>query len=234
VLEVSEPILYHEVNKLRQQKSFQDRNKYPGPEDLPVPPPVIIKPVQRESVTSYSEEAVIRLLLKYGNMEFERTINKEDGKEEVLTVSDYIVKEITSDELLFDNSVYSKIFAEFRFHVEHGLITGEKQFVKHEDPEISRLSANLLSEPHQLSRIWKDKQTFVETEEMKLKETVGDAVLKFKSDKLIKIQKELKFLIDEAHKANDIEKEQQLMKRYANLSVVLGLISRKLGNRILL
>ena len=29
VLEVSEPILYHEVNKLRQQKSFQYRNKYP-------------------------------------------------------------------------------------------------------------------------------------------------------------------------------------------------------------
>ena len=29
LLEVSEPILYHEVNKLRQQKSFQDRNKYP-------------------------------------------------------------------------------------------------------------------------------------------------------------------------------------------------------------
>ena len=29
LLEVSEPILYHEVNKLLQQKSFQDRNKYP-------------------------------------------------------------------------------------------------------------------------------------------------------------------------------------------------------------
>ena len=46
MLEVSEPIIYHEVNKLRQQKNFQDRNKYPGPEDLPVPPPVIVKPVQ--------------------------------------------------------------------------------------------------------------------------------------------------------------------------------------------
>jgi DNA primase len=234
VLEVSEPILYHEVNKLRQQKSFQDRNKYPGPEDLPVPPLVIIKPIQRETVTYYSEEMVIKLLLRYGSMEFERTINKEDGKEEMLTVSDYIVREITSDDLLFDDRVCSKIFADFRFHVENGLITGEKQFVKHEDPEISKLSANLLSDPHQLSRIWKDKQTFVETEEMKLKEIVGDAVLKFKSDKIIKIQKELKILLEEAQKANDIEKVQQLMKRYANLSVVLGLISRKLGNRILL
>jgi DNA primase len=234
VLEVSEPILYHEVNKLRQQKTFQDRNKYPGPEDLPVLPPVIVKPAQHEAVTYYSEKEIIRLLLKFGGVEFERTINKEDGKEEMLTVSDYIVREITSDNLLFDDKVCTRIFDEFRFHAEHGLIAGEKQFVKHEDPEISSLSADLLADSHELSKIWKDKQTYVETEEMKLKEIVGDAVLKFKSDKIIKIQKELKILLEEAQKANDTEKMQQLMKRYANLSVVLGIISKKLGNRILL
>jgi DNA primase len=234
VLEVSEPILYHEVNKLRQQKSFQDRNKYPGPEDLPVPPPVIVKPIQRETVNYYSEKEIIRLLLKFGSVEFERTINKEDGKEEVSSVSDYIIREITSDDLLFDDRICAKIFADFRFHFEHGLITGEKQFVKHEDPEISSLSADLLSDSHELSKIWKDKQTYVETEEMKLKEIVGDAVLKFKSDKIMIKRKEIMILLEEAVKANDTEKVLLLQKRYANLSTVLGLISRKLGNRIVL
>jgi len=234
LLEVSEPILYHEVNKLRQQKSFQDRNKYPGPEDLPVPPPVIIKPVQRVAVSWYSEMEIIRLLLKFGNVEFERTLNMEDGREEMITISDYIVREITSDDLEFDERVCSKIFADFRFHVEHGLITGEKQFVKHEDPEISQISANLLSEHHILSKIYANKQTYVETEEMKLKEIVGDAVLKFKSDKIIIKQKEIMALLIEADKANDTEKFLLLQKRYSNLSVALGLISRKLGNRILL
>jgi DNA primase len=234
VLEVSEPIIYHEVNKLRQQKSFQDRNKYPGPEDLPVPPPVIIKPVQRETLTYYSEREIIRLLLKFNSEEFERTINKEDGKEEVVNISDYIVREIVSDNLGFDDRVCAKIFADFRFHVEQGLSTSDKQFVKHEDPEISSLSADLLADSHELSRIWKEKQTFVETEEMKLKEIVGDAVLKFKSDKIMMIRKEIMILLEDAVKANDIEKVLSLQKRYANLSVALGLISRKLGNRILL
>jgi DNA primase len=234
VLEVSEPILYHEVNKLRQQKSFQDRNKYPGPEDLPVLPPVLTKPVQRETVTYYSEKEIIRLLLKFGGVEFERTLNKEDGKEEVLTVADYIVHEITSDDLLFDHKVCAKIFEDFRFHVDQGLITGDKQFVKHEDPEISSLSADLLADSHELSRIWKEKQTYVETEEMKLKEIVGDAVLKFKGDKIIIRRKEIMALLEEAVKANDTEKVLVLQKRYASLSVVLGLISKKLGNRILL
>lgn len=234
LLEVAEPIIYHEVNKLRQHKSFQDRNKYPGPEDLPVPPPVIAKPIQRETVTWYSEREIIRLLLKFGSVEYERTINKEDGNEEVLSVSDYIVREITQDGLTFDDKVCSKIFADFQFHAEHGLITGDKQFVKHEDPEISSLSADLLADSHELSSIWKVKQTFVETEEMKLKEIVGDAVLKFKSDKIMIIRKEIMTRLEEAVKANDTEKVVLLQKRYATLSVALGAISRKLGNRILL
>jgi DNA primase len=234
VLEVSEPILYHEVNKLRQQKTFQDRNKYPGPEDLPVLPPIIIKPVQREATTYYSEKEIIRLLLKFGSSEFERTISKDDGKEQVQTVSDYIVREITSDELSFDDRVFAKIFEDFRFHVEMGLITGDKQFVKHEDPEISSLSADLLADSHELSRIWKDKQTYVETEEMKLKDIVGDVILKFKSDKIMTKRKDIMVQLIEAVKANDTEKVLLLQKRYANLSVALGFISKKLGNRILL
>jgi DNA primase len=234
VLDVNEAILYNEVNKLRHQKNFQDRNKYPGPEDLPVPPPVIVRPVERDAVTYYSEKEIIRLLLKFGGVEFERSVNMEDGKEEMLTVSDYIVREVTSDDLVFDHRVYEKIFADFRFHVEHGLIAGDKQFVKHEDPEISSLSADLLSDSHELSKIWKDKQTYVETEEMKLKEIVGDAVLKFKSDKIKMKRKEIMVLLEEAVKANDIDKVLLLQKRYSNLSVALGAISRKLGNRILL
>jgi len=234
VLEVSEPILYHEVNKLRQQKNFQDRNKYPGPEDLPVIPPPLIKPVVRDAVTYYSEMEIIRLLLKFGGVEFERIVSKEDGKEEMITVSDYIVREITSDDLVFDHRICAKIFADFRFHVEHGLIAGDKQFVKHEDPEISSMSADLLADSHELSKIWTTKQTYVETEEMKLKEIVGDAVLKFKSDKIKNKRKEIMALLEEAVKANDTEKILALQKRYANLSVILGLISKKLGNRIVL
>jgi DNA primase len=234
LLEVAEPILYHEVNKLRQQKSFQDRNKYPAREDLPVPPPVIVKPVKHEPVTLYSEKEIIRLLLKFGSLEFERTISTEDGKEEIVTIADYIVREIISDDLVFDNSVCARIFADIRFHVEHGLFTGDRQFVKHEDPEISSLSADLLADSHELSRIWKEKQSYVETEEMKLKEIVGDVVLKFKSDKIIIKRKEIMHLLEEAVKANDTAKILALQKRYANLSTALGLISRKLGNRILL
>ena len=234
VLEVSEPVLYHEVNKLRQQKTFQERNKYPGPEDLPVLPPEVVKPVRHKTISYYSEKELIRLLLKYGSEKLDHRIRSEDGKEEIITVSDYIVKEITSDGLSFNDRICSRIFADFRFHSEQGLFPGDKHFVKHEDPEIAQLSADLLSDSHELSSIWKNKQTYVETEDMKLREIVPDAVLKFKSDKIIEHRREIMTQLEEAVKANDGEKVLSLQKRYNNLSIALGLISKQLGNRILL
>jgi DNA primase len=234
VMEVSEEVLYHEVNKLRQQKSFQERNRYPGLEDLPVPPVQAVKPVIYKTISFYSEREVIRLLLKYGSSEFERIVNKEDGREDIVTVSDYIVKEITSDDLSFDDKTCSKIFADFRFYSVQGLIPGDKHFVKHEDPDISRFSADVLSESHELSRIWKDKQTYVETEDMKLRDVVPDAVLKFKSDKIIAARKEIMTQLEEAVKEGDQEKVLRLQHRFNNLSTALGMISRQLGNRILL
>ncbi len=234
VMEVSEEVLYHEVNKLRQQKSFQERNRYPGLEDLPVPPVQAVKPVIYKTISFYSEREVIRLLLKYGSSEFERIVNKEDGREDIITVSDYVVKEITSDDLSFDDKTCAKIFADFRFYSVQGLIPGDKHFVKHEDPDISRFSADVLSESHELSRIWKDKQTYVETEDMKLRDVVPDAVLKFKSDKIIAARKEIMTQLEEAVKEGDQEKVLKLQHRFNNLSTALGMISRQLGNRILL
>jgi len=233
-MEVPEAVLYHEVNKMRQQRSFQDRNKYPGPEDLPVPPPVMPRSFKHEVTTYVSEKEIVRLLLKFGSNEFERKIRSEDGTEEVSTVADYIVREIISDDLSFDDTVCGTIFEEFRFASEQGIFIGDKMFIKHEDPQISRLSADILAESHQLSRIWKNKQTFVETEDMKLKSIVPDAVLKFKGDKIKVRLKEIMSQLEEAVKEGDKERVLALQKKDQNLKAVLKLISQQLGNRILL
>jgi len=233
-MEVPEAVLYHEVNKMRQQRSFQDRNKYPGPEDLPVPPPIISRPLKQEITTYVSEREIVRLLLKFGSLEFERKIRAEDGSEEILTVADYIVREIISDELTFDNVLCGTIFDEFRFASEQGIFLGDKVFIKNEDPSISSLSADILAESHQLSKIWRNKQTYVETEEMKLKDIVPDAVLKFKGDKIKLRLKEIMARLEEAVRSGDHENIVALQKKDQALKAALKSISQQLGNRILL
>ncbi len=234
-LEVAEPVIYNEVNKLLRQKNFKDRNQYPSIEDLPVPPTNITKPIVPETNTAwYSEREVIRLLLKFGNYEFEKKLSDEDGKSEVLFVSDFIVKELNSDDIDFDNKVCANIFSEFSFSFAQGLIAGDKNFVKHADPAISSFSAELLTEPYELSKIWKIKQTYVTTEQDKYKILVEESVLKFKSEKLKGLQKELMIQMDQAYKVSDIEQVNKLIKKSISLSVALKEISKKMGDRILL
>jgi DNA primase len=233
-LEVPESVLYNEVNKLRQQKSFQDRNKYPGPQDLPSPKAVSHKQVINEPATYYSERAVIRLLLKYGSEVFERKINREDGKETVISVADYIVREIVSDELSFDNTIFSEIFSDYHFNTGQGLFPGDQYFVRHPDPDISSESANLLADSYELSSIWKTKQTFVQTEADILKEIVEDTILKFKSDKIRILRKKILHEIEQASKANDLDLIISLQKKDSALAKALNSISRSLGDRIVL
>jgi len=149
-------------------------------------------------------------------------------------VADYIVREIVSDELTFDDVLCGTIFDEFRFASEQGIFLGDKVFIKNEDPSISSLSADILAESHQLSKIWRNKQTYVETEEMKLKDIVPDTVLKFKGDKIKLRLKEIMTRLEEAVRTGDQETVKTLQQKDQALKAALKTISQQLGNRILL
>jgi hypothetical protein len=169
----------------------------------------------------------------YSSEVFERKVNREDGKETVTCVSDFIVNEIESDELTFENTVFSEIFGDFRFHISQGLFPGDQHFVRHADPDISSISANLLAEPYELSSIWRKKNTYVETETDKIKEIVEDAVLKFKRDKISLLREKIIQQIGEASKAGDRDLVYTLQKKDAQLASAILSISKNLGNRII-
>jgi len=234
MMEVPEAVIYNEVNKLRRQKTFQDRNKYPVPEDLPVPvaqPPKFVMPPEG---SYHSEREIIRLLLKYGNEVFERKISPDDDTETIITVADYIVNEITTDNLEFDNKIFSEIFDDYKFHVNQGIFPGDQHFIMNPDPDISSTSADLLADTYEISKIWIEKQAYFQTEVELLKKIVEDTVLKFKGDKIKAIQKLILQQINEASLKGDMQKTLSLQKRYDSLQKALSLISKKLGDRIVL
>jgi DNA primase len=232
-LEVPEAVLYNEVNKLRSQKTFQDRNKYPGPEDLPTYKETVQKQIVIDAVIKNSESEVIRLLLKFGDEIFGRKLNHEDGIETVTTVADFIVNEIESDELKFENQILTEIYNECLFSVKQGLPIGDHHFIRNSNPDIARVSAEFLVDSYELSKIWKEKQTFVLTELEVLKDLVEDAVLKFKRDKISVLKKSLEPQIAEAEKAGDMKKVSELIQRSMIYSGVIKEISEKLGDRII-
>ncbi len=234
LLNVAEQVIYSEVNKLMRDRAFHDRNRYPGPADLPEVSRKKAEAARPPEGQDYSEREVVRLLLKYGSEEYEKILHKEDGTEETVSIAQYIVSEIRADELEFNNPVLKKIFDDYTFHIDEGIFPGDKFFVMHQDPEISSLSADMLSESYVLSTIWTDRHAWVGTEDMVLKELVPETVLKFKSDKIQVMIKDLKKKLSDAQNDKNTESTNDILKQYQVLSAMLGEISKALGDRIVL
>ncbi len=233
IMGLSEDVLYNEVTKLLRQQQFRDRNRYPDAHDLQIATPrVPQKPEIKEASSYYSEKALVRLLLKYGAEVYGE--KEVEGTMVVMTVADFIVHEIVSDELSFSDKVFGEVFNEYKFHVEQGIFPGDQHFVRHPDPEISKLSVDLLAESYELARIWQLRQSYVESEDRMLKELVPESVLKFKSDKIKERRAGLLEEIRTASEAGDMEMVGRLQKQITTLNKVLNGISMNLGKRIVL
>ena len=236
LLGMPEEVVLDEVMKLRRQQTFRERNAWPV-QDTVVSPQAqsLTQPAKqrsREDTSYYSEKELLRLLIRYGSEVLTRETDKETGIETVTTVADYIISQITDDELEFEDQVFASIFSEITFNVSQGLFPGEKHFVHHQDPAISSVVVDMLTEQYTLSTIWGKHGAYVETEEMKIKEMVPETVLKFKSDKIKKMQKELRKAIAEA--SGDDAKIAELQERYKVMTSLQKKISTGLGGRIVL
>jgi DNA primase len=236
LLGMPEEVVLDEVLKLRRQQTFRDRNAWPVQDTVVSSQSQTQAQAQkqksREDTSYYAEREILRLLIRYGAEVLSRETDKETGAETVTTVADYLISQITDDELEFEHPVFASIFSEITFNVSQGLVAGEKHFVNHPDPAISSVVVDMLTEQYHLSTIWSTHGAYVETEDMKLKEIVPETVLKFKSDKIKKMQKELRKAIVEA--AGDDEKVAELQEKYKVMTSLQKKISAGLGGRIVL
>jgi DNA primase len=231
-LSISEEVILDEVMKLRKQQTFRERNNYPAADTVSTSTIPTRKETVKKAITAYySEREIIRLLIRYGGEIIDRVTDRESGIETITSAADYMISQITEDELLFDDPVFATIFDEIRFHAGQGIPPNDKQFVHHPNPAISSVAVDLLTEKYTLDPIFEKRGAWVETEQMKLKIVVTETVLKFKGDKLKMMQEEIKRGLREA--SGDEEKINNLMKKSLLMSKLQKEISTLLGNRIL-
>ena len=175
------------------------------------------------------ESTLIRLLVIYGTAPLPFVIKNEEGKEEHTTTSaaEYIISSLSDDNIQFTHPVFHKIYAEFIAHInESEIILDEQHFVRHQDPEISQVISELISDKYQLSD-WSKKEIFVPTETDKLKDLVTEAVVRLKSKEVkLKLENMLKQMknneVSEADRLNFLHNFQQLSKLSMHIDKKLG------------
>ena len=184
--------------------------------------------------TEFQEREIIRLLLNYGNLEFRSPNAKKDKEETIVPVAEFIVNEIINDELKLDNPVYRQIFEEIQQQTNSNNHLDERYFINHPDESIRTLSADLLSLSYGLSKIWKKHESYVESEDMKLKEIIPETLIAFKNKKIMLAIRETQDLLRSAQEKKNQDDIEILQERFIILNRLKKKLAKDLGDRIIL
>lgn len=231
ILDIDEKILYSETNKIRTRKAQQKYRQQKAQQDKDRKSNQVLTPVPSFIDEIYSEpqeKEIIRLLLNYGEKELFTFKEDKYSPEQIITVADYIIKEILNDQLEFKNLIYKQIFSEYQQFLLKNEHPDKAYFIYHKDEEVSKLAADIYSPTYQLSEFFEKRSGLhIETEDMKLKQLVPEAIIAYKRKILEKALKDkMKGLQDQS---KDPEKVEQIQKEYKAISNAVNSISRDRG-----
>jgi len=244
LMDTDQGVLFAEISKLRKQKQLKDSTKnHPTNQTQPdnynqqynaAPPddlflddsesPTKVANTLVKTLSEPQERFLMWLLFNYGHVEFSNPHNK--AKERVF---DFVLREIDMD---FSNPLYQKILVEIRekFNLEEFSIA--RQFVNHSDPQIMTVTADFLSTPYQLSKIWMRNDNMIDTKEVNLEKSVPLAVNEFK-ERILQMYIDAKNKEMQTLQTEKVPFEQlfEVMKDIKKLKEYHVLICRMLGKR---
>jgi DNA primase len=229
LLDVDEKILYTETARFRKNKFDQklkqsEVREFPsGVDSLPV--------LRYETIPQKytAEKEVIRLLLLYSDQQ----ISLDPESENSTSVADYILHEIEQDELEFHHPVFNLIYSEILTLRHKNDKISDRHFIQHADVSLAKTVVDLITSAYDLSKIWKRYENFFETEEMRLKEIVPEAILSFKNEKVLKLIKETEEDLRYAQEQKNEERMQSLQVKFIVLNNLKMNLSKGLGDRII-
>lgn len=228
LLDVPEQALINEINKIL-RKNFSKKTNQPEPivEERYTPIEEKKQDHNNDEIAHW-EYQLIRLLILFGGKSIEITTNQEE-KEEV-AVALYIISNITSDDITFDNSVYQEICGYYLEFLNNNTVPSHPDLVNHTDKNIQSLAVDVLSERHELSPNWEKHRIYTATEEQLLKKAIYNTLYAFKLSKLNQLirenQEQLKIETSE-------EKHLELLNAQMQLQSIKRQLADKLGRVIL-
>ena len=231
ILEVQEGVLVTEVANQRRssaEKKFTRETPTILAQSLDQK---IVSPLEINDIEVVEKE-IVRLMLNYATMPLFELKNEADEVIREITVEEYLVQEIERDELEFNHPIYKRIFDEFQHFVNNSQLIDNKFFINHPEPNISKTTADLISQKYEIT--FKKKINLIETEDMKLKTLIPDIILTYKSKRIALLIKQIHAQLRELQKNGQTEAFLELQQRLIILNNLKRELSKSLRNRIII
>lgn len=229
MMKVEENILYNEIARIRTEKNAEAAHKnYKAVQPTTPPPPRQPAPqdYSNENLCEIEEMVLIRYLLLFGDLELYEEIR--DGVTHSVSVGEYIIRELCEDELELFHPSLRKIQSEYQNHYKTVGFIPAKFFIGHADPAVSSITANILSEPYELSKIWKAEDSASDSEEHILSELLPKILDNYKIRRVEILTHEADEKILELQKSGDTEEILFWIRQKNSINAIRRRLNEKL------
>lgn len=203
------------------------------PPMAPPPPQPQMPPQPKRSPYETYEVTLMKYIVRYGEKVLFDYVDEETNEHIVMHVADYIRYDLERDDLTFYTPIFKSMLDEAAEKCKNEGFIANRYFLAHPDPNVSRLAANLISEKYQLSK-YHSKYRELEQEEDKLDQLVIREIYAIKDAYIIHQIKETQLAIKEAHLKGNEDQVFELMKKLTHLNEIKNVLSKELGERIVL
>lgn len=199
----------------------------------PSPPQAQISQPPKRSPYEVYELTLLKYIVRYGEKVLFDYVDEETNEHIVMHVAEYIRYDLARDDLTFYTPIFKNMLDEAAERCKNEGFIANRYFLAHPDPNVSRLAANLISEKYQLSK-YHSKYRELEQEEDKLDHLVIREIYAMKDAYIIRQIKEAQLAIKEAHLKGNEDQVFELMKKLTHLNEIKNVLSKELGERIVL
>lgn len=213
------------------EEEFSGSNEMP---EIPPSAPVeetLVMTRQRSPYEAF-EIALLRYVVRYGERVLYDYVDEETKERIVMRVAEFIRDDLERDDLSFYTPIFKQMLDEAANRCGEETFIAHRYFLSHPDPLVSRVAANLMSEKYQLSK-YHFKFREVEQEEDKLDQLVVRDLFAFKEAYIMRQLKEKQEQLKQLSSA-DPEQIMTVMKEIAQLNEIKKVLSKELGERIIL
>ncbi len=211
--------------------------EFSGSNEIPEIPPsapeeeTLVMTRQRSPYEAF-EIALLRYVVRYGERVLYDYVDEETKERIVMRVAEFIRDDLERDDLSFYTPIFKQMLDEAANRCGEETFIAHRYFLSHPDPLVSRVAANLMSEKYQLSK-YHFKFREVEQEEDKLDQLVVRDLFAFKEAYIMRQLKEKQEQLKQLSSA-DPEQIMTVMKEIAQLNEIKKVLSKELGERIIL
>lgn len=220
---ISEQTLINTMNGFIQNSREQATKEMRREMEREANTPIAAASVRKES-ERIVEQMIIQMVIRHGEELI--TVKNEDDEDVSLPLAQYVMIDLSADDLHFHNPLYDRVLQECVDHLKDENFKAETYFTHHPDIEINKLAIDMTIDRFQLSKSFAKQNIGYSTTTQIL-----HLILDFRKDYVDEMLKQKENELKAA--SNDMEKMMGIMAELKDLQVIRNAIARKLGTDVI-